>query len=380
MRRGRVILYLVLIVILLFVGGFVIWNNYLKPADVEQAEVIATAVPDTVDVVIITQNAPRGTLINESILGTIPYPREFVFQGMFTDKAAVVGRQAKFDLDSGVILTASMLVDNAAQLSDAGSLDALSIPANYVAISIPIDKLSSVSYVLKPGDQVMVIASMEFVDYDTEFQTILPNASALVYAPTTQSIETEEESSFLDLLVAQVAGGGDIPMGRTEIDPTLDEPFYIIPAERQRPRLATQIIIPNARVLRVGEYPWKEEEEAELGLGLGPTPTPLPDEQVNQGQGGAPESMELKPPDVVTLIVTPQEAVNITYLLQSGVEITLALRSTGDDSLIDTSTVTMQYFLDDYSIPLPAKLPYGFYDRIDNVELLPDEVEPTPIP
>ena len=224
----------------------------------------------------------------------------------------------------------------------------------------------------------MVIASMEFVDYDTEFQTILPNSSALVYAPTTQSIETEGESSFLDLLVAQIAGGGDIPMGRAEIDPTLDEPFYIIPSERQRPRLATQIIIPNAKVLRVGEYPWKEEKQIEQGIGLGPTPTPLPEEQAVQSQSEEPE--ELKPPDVVTLIVTPQEAVNITYLLQSGVEITLALRSTGDDSLIDTTTVTMQYFLDDYSIPLPAKLPYGFYDRIDEVELFPEEAEPTPIP
>jgi pilus assembly protein CpaB len=376
MRRGRVILYLVLIVVLLAIGGYVVYTNYLQPGG-EQAAVEATAEPDTVDVVVVTQSAPRGTILDETILGTIPLPRDLLIQGMFTDLAQVVGRQAKFDLDSGIPLTSNMLVDSADQLSATGSLDALSIPANHVALSIPIDKLSSVAYVLKPGDDVLVIASLEFLDYDTEFQTILPNSSALVYAPASVPAETTEEGA-LALLTSQVAGGGDVPMGKAEIDPTLDEPFYIIPSEPQRPRLAAQIIIPKAKVLRVGEYPWKQDKKEELGVGLGPTPTPLPNEQQNQQTQGDEE--ELKPPEVVTLIVTPQEAVNITYLLQSGVELTLALRSTGDDSVIDTNTVTMQYFLDDYSIPLPAKLPYGFQKRIDEVEILPQQATPTPLP
>ncbi len=58
---------------------------------------------------------------------------------------------------------------------------------------------------------------------------------------------------------------------------------------------------------------------------------------------------------------------NLTYLIDSGVEISLALRSAGDSTVIDTKTVTMQFFLDDYSIPLPGKLPYGLAPRVDEV-------------
>ena len=77
--------------------------------------------------------------------------------------------------------------------------------------------------------------------------------------------------------------------------------------------------------------------------------------------------VEEKPPDNITLIVSPQEAVNLTYLIDSGVDISLALRSAGDSTVIDTETATIQYFLDDYSIPLPAKLPYGLAPRVDKV-------------
>ena len=74
------------------------------------------------------------------------------------------------------------------------------------------------------------------------------------------------------------------------------------------------------------------------------------------------------PPDNITLIVTPQEAVNLTYLIDSGVDISLALRSAGDSTVIDTDTATLQYFLDDYTIPLPGKLPYGLAPRVDKVQ------------
>jgi Flp pilus assembly protein CpaB len=99
-----------------------------------------------------------------------------------------------------------------------------------------------------------------------------------------------------------------------------------------------------------------------------------------EGEAVAP-AQEEEPPDNITLIVTPQEAVNLTYLIESGVKINLALRSAGDSTVIDTETATIQYFLDDYSIPLPAKLPYGLAPRVDKVET-PGEAstEPAPAP
>jgi pilus assembly protein CpaB len=286
---------------------------------------------------------------------------------MFTDLAQVVGRQAKFDLDSGIPLTQNMLVDSAAQLSTAGSVASLSIPDGLVAVSIPINRLASVSYALRPGDRVVVIASMQFIDLDADYQTKLPNITGLVYG---SSISLGAEGGPPRLTTEIVGGGG--PEGRTERSGDLtDEQIYVIPSEAQRPRLVTQIIIPSATVLHVGDFEFEKTgvanvEQAEV------TPPPA------AGEEAAPPPEE-EPPDNITLIVTPQEAVNMTYLINSGVDISLALRSAGDSTVIDTQTATIQYFLDNYAIPLPAKLPYGLAPRVDQVPT-PGESQKAPQP
>ena len=373
MRRGRVFLYLSLILILLVAGGYLLYTNFLKPSTGPTDATAEVVIPDRVDIVVITQKAPRGTVLDETVLGLIPLPRDLVIAGMFTDLAQVVGRQAKFDLDSGIPLTVNMLVDTAAQLSDAGSVASLSIPEGMVAKSIPINRLASVSYALRPGDRIVVIASMQFIDMDPEFQTKLPNQTAvLVGATIGLGGETDGPSGIAGYAVLSdsytVAGRVDSLDGGEQIG----EQLYLIPSEEnQRPRLAAQIIIPSATVLHVGDFSF-EEEGVDLTVDV-PNPAEPPVD------GEAAPAPEESPPDNITLIVTPQEAVNLTYLIDSGVKISLALRSAGDSTVIDTETATMQYFLEDYSIPLPGKLPYGLAPRVDEVESA-DEViaEPTP--
>jgi len=359
MRRGRVFLYLSLIMVLLVVGGYFLYQNFLKPDTTSVGAPEEVAVPDRVDIVVITQKAPRGTVLNETVLGLISLPRDLLISGMFTDLAQVVGRQAKFDLDSGIPLTVNMLVDSAAQLSDAGSVAALTIPEGMVAKSIPISRLASVSYALRPGDRVVVIASMQFIDLDAEFQTELPNQTALLISPRSP-ISDEAEGQKGEAAYA-VYYDYHTYYGRLEDVGELEgESVYLIPSESQRPRLATQIIIPSATVLHVGNFSFGAGS-----LGAGELPAPEPTPIAAEGEVVAPPVEE--PPDNITLIVSPQEAVNLTYLIDSGVEISLALRSAGDSTVIDTKTATMQFFLDDYSIPLPAKLPYGLAPRVDKV-------------
>jgi len=372
MRRGRVFLYLSLILVLLVAGGYLLYTNFLKPSTDSSDATAEVAIPDRVDIVVITQKAPRGTVLDETVLGLIPLPRDLVISGMFTDLAQVVGRQAKFDLDSGIPLTVNMLVDTAAQLSDAGSVASLSIPEGMVAKSIPINRLASVSYALRPGDRVVVIASMQFIDMDSEFQTILPNQTALIVGaqigiagadsgPTGIAAHAE----YLDHYA--VAGRVDSLEGGEQ----LGEDVYLIPSEVQRPRLAAQIVIPSATVLHVGDFSFEEE-----GVD---TTAELPEAPPVDGEVAP--VVEESPPDNITLIVTPQEAVNLTYMIDSGVKISLALRSAGDSTVIDTETATIQYFLEDYSIPLPGKLPYGLAPRVDQVKDADDViVQPAPAP
>ena len=148
------------------------------------------------------------------------------------------------------------------------------------------------------------------------------------------------------------------PDGRAERDGELtEEMVYVVPSEPQRPRLITQIIIPSATVLHVGDFNFEEQAKPMVDPAA---PAPPVD-------GEAAPVVEESPPDNITLIVSPQEAVNLTYLIESGVKITLALRSAGDNTVIDTESASLQYFLDDYLIPLPGKLPYGLAPRVDRV-------------
>ncbi|MFH1635764.1 MAG: hypothetical protein ABIG63_17370, partial [Chloroflexota bacterium] len=270
----------------------------------------------------------------------------------------VVGRRAKFDLDSGILLTASMLVESAEQLSTAGSVAALLIPSGKVAVSIPITRLSSVSYAPRPGDHVSVIVTVMFVDVDSEFQTTLPNQVGGVSAPGGGG----EEGGPV-FITAQVMGASG-NLGRTELDPLLNELMYIVPSESQRARLVSQTLLPDVVVLQVGDFPLEDSEKAPEDVVASEESALVEPAPVT---GEAPVSEKIKPPDVITLIVSPQEAVTLNYLLYSGAELTLALRGIGDDTIATTEAATLQFLLDEYNISVPAKLPYGLNPRIDNL-------------
>jgi len=353
MRRGRIFFYLAAVIVLLLVAAFVISQRLAQPTGGDVADAPPpTPVVDLVDVVVITQPTPRGTVLNETILGMIKMPRDVVIEGMFSDMALVVGRQAKFDLDSGIPITASMLVDIADQLSATGSLAALSIPRGKVAITIPISRDSSVSYAPRPGDHVTVIATMLFVDLDSEFQTETPNRVGAVTGPSSNP-ETGANS-----ITIQVEGGEDSGvLGRTELDPILNELVYIVPSEDQRPRLVSQIVLYDVEVLKVGRFLVAEEEQAAREeVQVDPAAEPAV-------EGAEPPAPVIAMPEVITIIVDPQDAVAIQYLLRSDAELTLALRASGDDTIFSTEAATLQFLLDVYNIPAPAKLPYAIEER-----------------
>ena len=130
-------------------------------------------------------------------------------------------------------------------------------------------------------------------------------------------------------------------------------------------------------MLGVGDFPYGKQTETQ------PTPQAAPVEGQQQ-QGGTSTPMPApKAPDLITLIVNPQDAVTLNYLIYSGTaQLTLALRASGDDSRVQTEVVTLQFLLDQYKIPVPVKLPYGLEPRLDKLvsPFLPNDVPATPRP
>jgi pilus assembly protein CpaB len=277
---------------------------------------------------------------------TIKFPKDNFVEGLFYKSVKdVVGKRVRYPLNSGIILTTGLVSS-----TPVGSFASSQIPPGFVAISIPITRLTSVSYALQAGDHVSVIVALMLDDLDSNFQTKLPNLTGVVLAPGPLGEKGAGGTQATTNITA-----GTSPQGRTELDPTLNQPIYVLPSEAQRPRVVSQILISDATVLGVGRFTQAEATKAPTPQGGATTPTPTPAVSTD--------------PDMITLIVTPQDSVTLNYiLLQKGAKLNLVMRSASDTKVTKTEAVTLQFLVDQYAIPVPSKLPYGLEPRIDSLD------------
>src|SRR5262249_9100194 len=145
----------------------------------------------------------------------------------------LLGQVARTDLFREQPILSTLLVPDLQHIANVGSDAAAVLPDGLVAVTIPINRVTSVGYGMWGGDHVDIIISMLFVDVDEIFQSIQPNNITLF------SIKDNGDINF----VQAVQGRPDV----TSLGPAI-----IGPSERQRPRLVTQRTILNAFVLHVG--------------------------------------------------------------------------------------------------------------------------------
>ena len=346
MRRGRTLTYLVLLVIVVgAVGGLYFWSKSKKAP----ATSAGTPTPEILYVNIVTagQNISAGTLINEAMLNYIQIPETALVQGLFTDKNLVVNMFAKYAIQQGVPITDAMVSATAGNVNLPGSIWASYIPQGLTAVSIPVSRLSSAAFGIRDGDYVNVIVTMLLVDIDPATQSLLPNLLA--------NIETDQTTGTVTITQ------GDVIQGHFEQDEVSNMVIYLQPSEAQRPRLVTQMIMQNVQVLHMGAFalPGEPIPDQFTSSAPGATATPVPANQ-------QPVAVAVVRPDVVTLMVTPQDAVALTYLVFSGVKITLTLRNPNDQQPVpQPDAADLAYLLTQYDIPVPAKINYALQPRVD---------------
>ncbi len=386
MRRGRIFLILALIV-LIILGVVYVVTKVLNPAQEPIApqpsgEVTPAPTPIPVmDVVVVTQRVVRGEVLREDKLTIATYQADVAWPIMFTSIDQVVGKIARFSMEPYTVVTSALVTDVPDR--EQGSDDALFIQNGMVAVSIPVSRLSSISYAPARGDRVNIIVTLSFVDIDPEWNTILPNLTGNVIAPGGGSLVegalVDNPETTIATLMAQPYSG-TTPLGRIYEDLDLEQLFYLLPSEAQRPRLVSQTLVQNVMVLQLGNFP-TPYERALAEMPVEPTPTPNPAAQAEQ-PAAEEEVTPPPPPDVITLIVTPQDAVTLNYLIFSGAQLTLAMRNPQDTSVIPTEAVTMSFLLDQYNIPIPVKLPYGFQPAVSELvqPALENDILPTAVP
>jgi len=364
MRRGRTLIFVFLIIIIAAVVAFVAYRQY-------SATQAVPVQPAFVEVYIAGQNIAQGGEIKLELLSTIKIAPENVVEVMYTleEQSALVGKAAKFPLDQGVVITSSMIGDSSSAVPISGPSWASLIPAGMTAMSIPADRFSLSGYAVNDGAHVNLNACFLFVDIDPAFQSMLPNFTAVLVGTGFGKVTGTDGSSFEGLPILSLgSSSSDSVQGRLELDPSLQQPYYMLPSEVQRPRMVCQMMLQDVVVLKMGDF--SREPDATIK-----TP-PLPPTTDANGQPIQPTNPI---PDIVTLIVTPQDSITLTYLLNiqhttvTQTRLSLTLRNPSDQARQATEASTLQFLLSQYNIPVPAKLPYALQPALPN--LLPS-VEP----
>ena len=341
----------------------------------------ATPIPVT-EVIIAVQDIQRGVEIQPNMVDVVAFPVDFLPQGTFSDLNAVVGRIARTDISREQLIQSRQIITGpftqaAADLGRVGSDAAAVLEAGRVAIALPIDAITSVAYALQPGDSVDVLVSMLFVDVDQDYQTILPNVNQwlgyqIVEPPagcTEGTLSGEFCVPFYEIIPSNLVPGNQfevIPVNTGRI--TLGLPVIEIPSEEQRPRLVTQRTVRDARVIWVGEFPLDG-----VIFRAAPTPTvpatPDPNAVTEEADPDAPPTNTPVPPrpELITLGVTPQDAVILSYMAEAHMPMTFALRSARAVGLPETQAVSLDYILQNFGIQVPDRATYAVEPAIRSI-------------
>jgi Flp pilus assembly protein CpaB len=366
MGRARILIVLIVVIIIVAVGVVVLLPTLQNrnqvptgtgtpgpivpsPDDGEVPTAAPTQTPvQMVEIVIALQDLPRGFRIPANAVTLGPWPEELAPFNAITNLEDVIGTVARTDIFREQPILSNLVVEDLIDIAHVGSDAAAILPSNLVAVAIPMDRLTSVAYAVQDGDRVDIIMSMLFVDVDESFQSLVPNEI------TAFSI-TEEGDINVELL------------GEGRLETTLAGPVVVGPFENQRPRLVTQRTIQEAFVVHVGTFPIDGRF-----IGLPDTPTAAVVAQATSSDEEGTPVLTATPerPDIITLGVSPQDAVVLTWAVEARIPITLALRSASDTSRVPTTAVNLDYIMNEFSISVPVKRPYAIEPAIRSIRQL----------
>jgi len=363
-RGRRTGLILIVVIILLLVGGvgILLVSAVLTPpvsATPAGGEVQPTPV-STVKILVAAHDIRRGSRLTAQDVTTADWPLNLALPanamtaGDTPDQPGpeqVEDTVARVDILQGQPVLSHMITPpGQADLQSTGSDAALLIPTGQVAVAFPLNRLSGVAYALRTGDHVDILMSFRFVSVDNDFQTILPNNIGIINATLTPLGGGE---------------GGGVQVGREESGP-FGSRIWVVPSENnQRVRQVTQLVIKNAIVLRVGDWPLGDVNASIVVT----QPPPPPEGATPTPEGAGPTPIPEIVPDVITVVMSRQDALVLKYSLETGADIDFALRSALDNDLTDVSTdsVTLQYLMDFYDIVEPPLLPISQQPRIEEI-------------
>ena len=358
MRGNKTLIFIALFLLFGTVAGYFWWKS--RGSDKEVVEATPTEeLNRTVDIVVAAQNIGRGNpiLVKDNAVIMQPWPEDSLPLAYFDSLEQVDGKFARMEIPRGFPVVSDMLLESGEMLAVSGS-SAAWFEAGRVAYAIPMDTQGAVGWAPLPGDHVDVLAAIKLIPVDEEFQSPLPNMfQALPKGGAEESVE--------------FTGG---VYGRFEALPNGQDAVIYPSGTGNIPNLVVQMTVQDAIVWHVGTW---QEEEVKM-----PEVSPAETEEGGSMLNEAMQAQTTPPPpaavvepirvDLITLLVTRQDAVVLKYLLEMGADLDLVLRPAGDTATAITEPVWLRYVLDKYQIPDTAPdLPIASTPVRETLELTP---------
>jgi Flp pilus assembly protein CpaB len=141
-----------------------------------------------------------------------------------------------------------------------------------------------------------------------------------------------QNGDFIDILISYRFIDKEEELGPTEEGEEAKEPSHI---------LVAQLLLQDIEVYRVG--PW-----------LIPTPTPVPEGEEPPGEEEPAPPQPIRS-NILTLLLTQQDALVVKFAQESGATIDLVLRGLDDHIIVTTETVTLEYITARFQITIPSE-------------------------
>lgn len=358
--RGRkpLIIALVVIINLLFIA-YLAYTFLRKPPQEAETLIPDTATPPPyVGIVVSAQDPiPRGWrfISGDGATNVKQWPvDELPSAGYFSSLEQLDNMYAVEDIPMGKPILRSMLSEK----------PIAAFPEGRVGYGVPMDVQGGLGWHIQEGDHVDVLAAIQLVNVDPEFQSRTPNLF--------QTIPEPNAEGDLSMSLSGVYGRFEtLPNGTAAM---------ILPNGDHFAQIVVQMTVQDAIVWRVGSQYTIEEAvaaagpasttEAAEGGGILAQPQPTPAVVSSVPTRGDVE--------LVTLLVTPQDALILKYLYEIGADLDLALRAPNNTNYWITGAVGSRYILDRYQIPqIPSDLPVAPLELHVPLELTP-YATPTP--
>lgn len=339
------------------------------PIAAEPLQPTPSPTPSFIPVVVAKVRLPVGQILTNELLDIELRPiNNVALQGgyTFTSTENLVNRIVKVEVSKGQEILQPMIALNPTDISSFGSDLALYVPQGQVAVAFPIDRFTGASLAMRPGDRVDLIMTLRTVEIDPEFRSALPN-----------NVERVIQSA---LLAGQQFLFPPVQEGRLEFIPEVNQVAAIVPNSTDFvlgqdwfpgspiPKRVTQLTIQQADVLFVGSWvdPRVLEREQEIAQAnaeataqagggeeggaaqAGATPTPIPSRLEDN-------------PDMIILSMPIQDALALKYARERGVQISLVLRSPGDETAFVTTSVSLPQIIDQGGLAVPEESDFDLY-------------------